>query len=294
MSILVIGGTGTVGSEVVARLLEAGVDTRVLVRSPNKAKSLPAGAKTVAGNLEDIASLSAAMQGAEGVFMITPLGPLETVMGITAVRAAQQASVRRMVYLSVFHAEDGRHIPHFGSKIPVEIAVQESGIASTILRPNEFFQNDRSLKQAITEYGVYPFPAGDIGVNRVDVRDIAEAAVNALTQSGYEGKTYPLVGPEAFTGKRVAEVYSRLLGRPVRYGGNDLDAWAEQAKQIMPMEMVEDLRIMFEHFHKEGMLASGEDHKLRDEILGHAPRRFEDFAGELVASWTSAADKQAS
>jgi hypothetical protein len=92
------------------------------------------------------------------------------------------------------------------------------------------------------------------------------------------------VGPEVFTGKRIAEVYSRLLGRPVNYGGNDLDVWAGQAKQMMPLEAVEDLRIMFGHFHKEGMLASEEDHKLRDEILGHAPRRFEDFARELLAS----------
>jgi uncharacterized protein YbjT (DUF2867 family) len=284
MSILVIGGTGTVGSEVVARLLEAGAETRVLVRSPEKAKSLPAGAKAAAGSLEDIASLSAAMEGVDGIFLITPLGPLETAMGITAVRAAQQAAVKRLVYLSVFHVEEGRHIPHFGSKIPVEIAVQESGVTYTILRPNEFFQNDRNLKQAITEYGLYPFPTGDIGVNRVDVRDIAEAAVNALTQSGHEDKTYPLVGPEVFTGKRIAEVYRRLLGRPVHYGGNDLDAWAGQAKQMMPMEMVEDLCIMFGHFHKEGMLASEEDHKQRDEILGHAPRRFEDFARELLAT----------
>jgi len=284
MSILVIGGTGTVGSEVVARLLEASAETHVLVRSPEKAKSLPAGAKAAAGSLEDIASLSAAMEGVDGIFLITPLGPLETAMGITAVRAAQQAAVKRLVYLSVFHVEEGRHIPHFGSKIPVEIAVLESGITYTILRPNEFFQNDRRLKQAITEYGVYPFPTGDIGVNRVDVRDIAEAAVNALTQSGHEDKTYPLVGPEVFTGKRIAEVYSRLLGRPVNYGGNDLDVWAGQAKQMMPLEVVEDLRIMFGHFHKEGMLASEEDHKLRDEILGHAPRRFEDFARELLAT----------
>jgi uncharacterized protein YbjT (DUF2867 family) len=284
MSILVIGGTGTVGSEVVARLLEARTETRVLVRSPEKGKSLPAEAKAAAGSLEDVASLSAAMEGVGGVFLITPLGPLETVMGITAVRAAQQAAVKRLVYLSVFHVEQGRHIPHFGSKIPVETAVQESGITYTILRPNEFFQNDRRLKQAITEYGVYPFPTGDIGVNRVDVRDIAEAAVNALTQSGHEDKTYPLVGPEVFTGKRIAEVYRRLLGRPVHYGGNDLDAWAGQAKQMMPMEMVEDLCIMFGHFHKEGMLASEEDHKQRDEILGHAPRRFEDFARELLAT----------
>jgi hypothetical protein len=60
----------------------------------------------------------------------------------------------------------------------------------------------------------------------------------------------------------------------------------------MPLEMVEDLRIMFEHFHKEGMLASEEDHKLRDEVLGHAPRRFEEFASELVGSWTRTAGRQ--
>lgn len=151
MSILVTGGTGTVGSEVVAQLLEEGVDTRVLVRSADKAKSLPKGAQAAVGSLEDIASLSAAMKGAGGVFLLAPVSPRETEMGITAVRAAQLAAVQRLVYLSVFHIEEGRHIPHFGSKIPVEVAILESGIAYTILRPNEFFQNDRGSQQAVTQ-----------------------------------------------------------------------------------------------------------------------------------------------
>ncbi len=289
MSILVIGGTGTVGSEVVSQLLEKGVDTRVLVRCADKAKSLPIGAKSAVGSLEEIASLSTAMKGVEGVFVLAPLGPRETEMGIMAVRAAQQAIVRRLVYLSVFHIEEGRHIPHFASKVPVEVTIQESGIPYTILRPNEFFQNDRGAIQAVTEYGLYPSPIGGIGVHRVDVRDIAEAAVNALTQPGYEGMTYPLVGPEAFTGKRVAELYSRLLGKQINYAGDDLKAWAHEAGKFIPAEMVEDLCVMFEHFQKEGMLASEEDHKLRDQILGHAPRRFEDFAGELIDASSSKA-----
>lgn len=55
------------------------------------------------------------------------------------------------------------------------------------------------------QYGVYPQPIGTRGLNRVDVRDIADCAVNALTKSGYEGETYEVHGPDTLTpGKKAA------------------------------------------------------------------------------------------
>jgi len=74
--------------------------------------------------------------------------------------------------------------------------------------------------------GVYPQPVGNIGINCVDVRDIAEAAAIALTQPGHSGKTYSVVGPRAWTGAGISEMLSRHLGKPVVYTGNDLKAWA--------------------------------------------------------------------
>ena len=128
--------------------------------------------------------------------------------------------------------EGSGHIPHFKSKVPVEEAIRSSGLDNTILRPNNFYQNDLWFREAITRYGVYPQPVGSRGMSRVDVRDIAEVAVAALTLEGHAGREYGIHGPDALTGEGTAEAWGRHLGREVRYGGDDLDAWEAQAQQI--------------------------------------------------------------
>ncbi len=93
MSLLVIGGTGTIGGGVVQGLLSKGVNVKVLTRSAEKAKALPKGVVGAIGQLSDPASLSAAMQGVEKLFLLTPLSPTEGQDGVTAVKAAKQAVV---------------------------------------------------------------------------------------------------------------------------------------------------------------------------------------------------------
>jgi uncharacterized protein YbjT (DUF2867 family) len=66
---------------------------------------------------------------------------------------------------------------------------------------------------------------GSAGLSRVDVRDIAEAAAVALTQPGHEGQTYDLVGPAEVIGESTAKVWSEVLGKPITYAGDDLQAW---------------------------------------------------------------------
>jgi uncharacterized protein YbjT (DUF2867 family) len=121
-----------------------------------------------------------------------------------------------------------------------------------------------------------------VGLSRVDVRDIADAAVDALTGPGHEGQTYPLVGPDVLTGEATAAVYSRHLGRAVRYGGDDLDAWEDQARQALPDWLVRDLRIMFKHFQRLGLVATDADLAAVRRALGREPRRFDAFAAELA------------
>jgi uncharacterized protein YbjT (DUF2867 family) len=119
-------------------------------------------------------------------------------------------------------------------------------------------------------------------LSRVDVRDIAQAAVNALTEPGHEGQTYPLVGPDVLTGEATAAVYSRHLDREIRYGGDDLQTWAEQARAALPDWMVRDLCAMFEHFQRHGLVATDADLAAVRRALGREPLRFEDFAAELA------------
>jgi len=283
MKVLVVGGTGTVGTAVVAQLRASGVEPRVMSRSAAKAAPLPAGTVHVAGDLAQPASLPAAFTGVDGVFLLAPVGSDETAQSLAGVDAAKAAGARHIVYLSVVMPPGSEVIPHFASKIPVEQAVQSSGIPWTILRPNNFFQNDLWFRDAITTYGVYPQPIGPRGLNRVDVRDIAEAAANAFTRG--VGGVVPLNGPRGLTGDDTARVYSEILRRPVRYGGDDLDVWAKQASATMPPWMVQDMRIMYDYFIRKGVHASGTDFAAQQNLLGHAPRPFEAFVQELADGW---------
>jgi uncharacterized protein YbjT (DUF2867 family) len=286
MKVLVLGGTGTVGSNVARELASRGADVRVLTRDPAKAKGLPGGVQAVRGDLLDPATVRSVFTGMDGVFLLNALSATEAHEGLMAVNGARMAGVRRIVYLSVHGVEKSPHLPHFGSKIAVETAIQASGISFTILRPNNFFQNDLWSKDAMLGYGIYPQPFGDVGISRVDVRDIAEAAAIALIDGRGAGETWNVVGPRPWTGRGTAEVWSRVLGKPVVYAGDDLDAWEKQAVQMLPSWLAFDLRLMYAAFQENGLLATAADVERLTKLLGHAPRSFEDFAAETAKSWT--------
>lgn len=285
MKILVIGGTGTVGSQVVGELLVRKVAVQVLTRSEDKAKGLPRGAESVIGDLLDPKTLHSVFKGVDGVFMLLAVSATETQEGLMAINGMHMAGVKKIVYMSVHNLEQALHLPHIGSKLPIEAAVKASGIPYTILRPNNFFQNDYWYKDAMLKLGIYPQPIGDLGISRVDVRDIAEAAAVAFTIPSHEGQTYNLVGPDAHTGKSTAEVWSKALGQTISYGGNDLDVWEQQSLQFLPAWMVFDFRLMYKLFQEKGFKAAPADIERQTKLLGHAPRRFEDFAMETARIW---------
>jgi uncharacterized protein YbjT (DUF2867 family) len=164
----------------------------------------------------------------------------------------------------------------------VEQAVMNSGLEWTILRPTNFYQNDLWFKDVIFQQGIYPQPIGHVGINRVDIRDIADAAVNSLIEDGHSGRIYELQGPENLTGPYVAEVYSKHLGRQVRYGGDDLNAWGAQARQMLPGWMVDDYTVMYRYFQEYGFSVPDNPNAPLRDALKHDARSFEDFVTEFV------------
>jgi len=289
MTILVTGGTGTVGSQVVARLAAAGEDTCVLTRSPEKAAALPEGVSGSVGALSEPATLARAFEGADRLFLLTPLAQDEVDQGLAAIEAAKTAGVERIVFMSVQHADRAPQIPHFASKVAIAQGLERSGIPFTVIEPNSFYQNDLWFQQPLMEFGVYPNPLGSVGLNRVDVRDIATAAVTALTEDGHAGEHYPVVGPDIGTGEGSAQGWAAALGSGVIYAGDDLDMWARAASAMMPQWLVEDLRVMFQHFQTRGLLASDDDFARQRLLLGRDPIPFDRFATEVASMWKTQA-----
>jgi uncharacterized protein YbjT (DUF2867 family) len=227
-------------------------------------------------------TLPAAFAGVDRCYLLTPLARDETEMGLNALAAARAAGVERIVFQSVFHADDYPMIPHFANKVRILDRIRGSGLPWAAVFPSSFYQNDIALRDLILGPGIYPNPIGSGGINRVDVRDIAAVAAAALLEPGFESREVPAVGPGTWTGDAIAAVYSDLLGREVRYPGDDLEAWAAGARNFLPEWLVHDLAIMFEQFQETGLSASQEELAETRELLGREPRAFEEFARDLA------------
>jgi uncharacterized protein YbjT (DUF2867 family) len=285
MKVLVVGGTGTVGSQVVQGLHAKGIEVGVVTRDTARAKTIHPEAAIHQGDLLDPASVREIFKGYDTAFMLNRTTTTETHEALLALNGAVLCGVKRFVYMTIHDLQKALHLPHFGAKLPVEEALKKSGMEWTIIRPNNFYQNDYWFKDALLQYGVYPQPLGSKGLHRVDVRDIAEASVVALTQSGHAGQVYDLVGPEATTGPGAATLWSQALGKPINYGGEDMDAWEKMNAQWFPAYIAFDYRLMYEFFQREGLLATPAAIERLTKVLGHAPRRYEDFVNETAHAW---------
>jgi uncharacterized protein YbjT (DUF2867 family) len=283
MKILVTGGTGHVGSEVVKELQKRKADIRLLVRKEDTAT--PAGVEKAVGDLLDPVSVQKAMEGVDKLYLLNAVLPDELTQGLIAFDLAKKLKLSHVVYHSVFRVEHFKDVPHFASKLAIENALREFDVPFTVLRPNYFMQNDASLKDPLTKAGIYPMPLGDVGVSVVDVRDIAEAAAIVLTSGEHNGKTYNLNGPEIVSGAKAASIWGEVLGKKIQYTGHNMDAFEEQMRKKAPSWSAFDIRMMFEGYLERGFVAEDGDVEKLTKLLGHAPRRYEDFARETFLQW---------
>ena len=283
MKTLVIGGTGHVGSEVVKELKKRHADVRVLVRQSG-VKSLP-GVEVVVGDLLDPVSIEKALQGVEKLYLLNAVTPDELTQGLIAYDLARKLKLSHVVYHSVFRVEHFKDVPHFASKLAIESTIREFDVPFTILRPNYFFQNDASFKDLLTKMSVYPNPLGPVGISAVDIRDIAEAAAITLTSDQHFGKTYNLNGPAILSGPNAASIWGKLLGREIKYAGENMDAFETQMREKAPSWAAFDIRMMFQGYLERGFVAEDGDIATLTGLIGHAPRAYEDFARETMLEW---------
>ena len=227
-TILVVGGTGTVGREVVRKLAQSGRSVRVLARDPVKAASvLGPDVEIVAGDLRDSASLTAALSGIDSASLATSPSPTLHEEEINFIDAAKAGMVRRIVKLSAFGIEFAKDRIHRGH-VESERRLRESGISSVVLRPVIFMSN-MLMDAASIRTGKLPSIFGDSRVTFVDPRDVGELIAHALVESAHDGQSWELGGPEALSYDDLAGTFTRVLGRPIEHVRLDPAAFAPQA-----------------------------------------------------------------
>ncbi|QDY78371.1 NAD(P)H-binding protein [Streptomyces qinzhouensis] len=247
MTILVTGATGNIGRLVVRELAGRGVPSRALTRDPAKAAGFPAGVEAAVGDLARPESLADALKGVDRLVLFPYPDTAEEVVAL-----AKAAGVRRIVVLSSAAVTSGYDTTFH---LPVERAVEASGLEWTFIRPGEFAANKLelwgpSVRSERTVYDASP----DWAASPVHEADIADAIVTALLADGHTGRAYTFNGPESLTVREQVALLSRALGESIR------------VEEVTPLELRE------RYLAQGGFAAASADF-----MLG-----FETYDGEVV------------
>ncbi|SEH40290.1 NmrA/HSCARG family protein [Tardiphaga sp. OK245] len=287
MTILVTGATGNIGRNVVEQLAKRGASVRALVRDPSKA-NFPGGVEVVQGDLLDVDSLRSAMKGVSTLFLLNGVVADEYTQALIALNVAREAGIERFVYLSVIHSDRYVNVPHFAGKFGVERMIEHMKLGATILRPAYYMDNEITIKDVVTGYGIYPMPIGDKGLAMIDARDVGEVAAIELIRREQSSTSLPLdyinvVGPDTLTGADAAAIWSDVLGRTITFPGNDTAGFEQNLRQFMPSWMAFDMRLMAERFLTEGMVPDTGDVARLTKLLGRPLRSYRDHIAQITA-----------
>ena len=282
--ILVTGGTGNIGKDVVKGLAAASEKVRVLTRDPSKAKGVEGkNVELVKGDLGDTKSLEAALQGVDKLFLLAAAGPDMAKQEKNAIDAAKKAGVKHVVLLSTLGADTGSPISLAKWHGESEKNLKASGLQWTILEPHFFMQNTLGWAQGIKKDGAFYAPAKKAKISWVDSRDIADVAVAALTKSGHAGKTHVITGPEAIDFESAAQKLSRATGKTVKYVDVPPDAFKKSLLGFgLPEWMASDFVGLYGFFATGG--AAGVSPAVK-ETTGKPGRSFDDFLKDFGSAF---------
>lgn len=279
--ILVTGATGNIGWPLVKRLLGMGLDVRGACHSENGCKKLDsAGCKDIVRmDYHDMQSVARALDGVDRVFLLIPLIPGMREIGLKMVDACIKAKVKYVVRISGLGASPDARLRLGRWHGDIDVALMESGISHTILRPAPFMQNILSQnRQEIEGYQAVYMPTGDGKIAWIDVRDIADVAVNVLTGEIVPHAVHVLTGDEALSYAEICVLLCGVLERQITFH----DIPVEQARKALleaglDEEIVSALCELFDLYRVGGAgVVTTECRRL----LGHSCRTMAQFLND--------------
>lgn len=281
-TILVVGANGTVASEV-ARLLEAKGHTvrRGTSRTP--------GTGQVHLDLVNRSGFVDALAGVDSMFAFAPPGFVnqdELLAPLFA--AARTYGVKKIVFMSAMGANADPSAP----LRKAELALEQSGVAWNVIRPNWFMQNFHTFwLHGIVTANAIQLPTGDAKGSFIDARDIAAVAASLLQRTDLDNQAFDLTGQEALDHRDVAALLSRTLGRTIRYDDITPDTMRGGLLAAgLPADYAEFLLTIL-HFFKLGYSERVTD--AVERITGVKPRLFETYARDYRSAYPEPASAAA-
>jgi uncharacterized protein YbjT (DUF2867 family) len=286
-TIVVTGATGTIGRRTVEGLIAGKAPVVALLRDAARGASLEAiGARIAIGSFEDRATLVTAFAGADTVVLITAANARADEQTISAITAAKEANVRRIVRISALKADPDAPTDNTRQHGRTEAALAASGLEYVILRPHLFFQNLLGSLPTILAEGKVYFGVGDGRMGMVDTRDVADAAVAAATTETFDGSTFELTGPASIDYHAVASAIARGLGRDVVYVPVSPAAAGEAMRRLGADEWTASVVRDYCSAYASAWGDFTTDHVAR--LTGRAPRSVDDFVRDVLAPAASA------
>jgi uncharacterized protein YbjT (DUF2867 family) len=280
-TILVTGATGNVGRELVSYLAKCDCHVRIADRAPGRPLRQDTG-EIVYFDFADRSSYEPALSGVDSLFLLRPpaISDVDTFIA-PVIRAARDAGVTRIVFLSIQGVESTPWVPHY----KIEQCIVESGVAYTFLRCGFFMQNLATTHQnEIRDDNEIVVPAGKSVTAFVDTRDIAEAAAgeNAFTESA-ESRIFTLTGPAAITYQQAASILSETLKRNIRYRSIDpVSFMVRQRRMGKPWRFTFVMTMLYTITRFGNASEVTNDLEI---LLGRPPTSFERFALDYRSSW---------
>ena len=224
--ILVTGASGNAGSQVLNAVTRAGLPVKALYRSEADAATRPAGVQGVIADFADPAAMARALEGVEQVYLVCGPVPQLVELESKAITACRTAGVKHLLLNSALGAGTfDASFPRWHAEVE---RVAAAGVLHTIIRPNSFMQNIVNYyAPTVRTQGAFYSSVGGARFGFIDTGDIGTFVAKLFSSPAHQGKTYELNGPEAVTYTEVAEMISKVSGKPARY----VDLPVEQQRQ---------------------------------------------------------------
>lgn len=214
--ILVTGSTGTFGSYVAKELLKNGLEIKAssFDNVEKIGENLGDNVLAVKYDLNNPSTFDELLDGVRSMYLVAPSGSHQfSEQIIPLLKKAKEKAVNHIVLTTVLGADANPNSSHYKA----EIAVKESKINYTIIRPNFIFQNFINYDLWAIKKNMIYLPTGDGATSYNDIRDVAEAVANVLQNpNNHLGKTYSITGPEALSHNKMADIFTTVLGRAIK------------------------------------------------------------------------------
>ncbi len=267
--ILVTGPTGTVGTELVRRLIQMGERPRIFLHNLSHMPNLDGAVEYAEGDLDCPETILPALDGIDRIFLLT----YKTEQDRHVIQAAKMSqSVQRIVKLSTAEASLPPQLGEDAWYQKREQLLRDSGLDWTFIRPTMFMSDALQWAGTIQKDQTVYFPGGSSQFAPIDPQDIAAVACATLLTSGHSGKAYELTGPELISPVQMVAVLSQAMEHDIRYVDVPEEKWGEQMKAYgAPVDLIDGLIETFRLMRQERFAHLSSDCK---NLTGQAPHTF--------------------